>query len=107
MTQQAMATAGATADEVAADRTAGARLTERYLGSVQTWECDTMGHMNVQFYCAKAWEAEQGLWAELRERRALRPPPRALRPPPPGAPAGVNPSTSAPACPRACARHAG
>jgi len=47
-------------------------LVERYLGSVQTWECDTMGHMNVQFYCARAWEAEQGLWADLglgRRRR--------------------------------------
>ena len=28
--------------------------------SVQTWECDQMGHMNVQFYVAKA---EDGLAA--------------------------------------------
>ncbi|MFC3226674.1 thioesterase family protein [Marinibaculum pumilum] len=49
-----------------------ASLTERYLGSVQTWECDTMGHMNVQFYCAKAWEAEQGLFADLGLGRRAR-----------------------------------
>lgn len=49
-----------------------ATLSERYLGSVQTWECDTMGHMNVQFYCAKAWEAEQALFAALGLGRRAR-----------------------------------
>lgn len=56
---------------------AGAGLVARYLGSVQTWECDVMGHMNVQFYCARAWEAEQdlllalGLGRSRREREGL------------------------------------
>lgn len=68
MNQQAMQQAG----EDAAGAQEAASLSERYLGSVQTWECDTMGHMNVQFYCAKAWEAEQGLWAELGLGRRAR-----------------------------------
>ncbi len=27
-----------------------------YRSSVQTWECDQMGHLNVQFYCEKSME---------------------------------------------------
>ncbi|MCE9521011.1 MAG: thioesterase family protein [Alphaproteobacteria bacterium] len=34
--------------------------------SVQTWECDQMGHMNVQFYIAKADEGMAALGAALR-----------------------------------------
>jgi acyl-CoA thioester hydrolase len=33
--------------------------------SVQSWECDTMGHMNVQFYVARASEGLAALAAEL------------------------------------------
>ncbi|MEQ1863326.1 MAG: thioesterase family protein [Micropepsaceae bacterium] len=33
--------------------------------SVQTWECDQMGHMNVQFYVAKADEGMSALAAAL------------------------------------------
>jgi acyl-CoA thioester hydrolase len=33
--------------------------------SVQTWECDDMGHMNVQFYVAKAGEGLQVLAHEM------------------------------------------
>ncbi|NOT39186.1 MAG: thioesterase family protein [Alphaproteobacteria bacterium] len=33
--------------------------------SVQTWECDQMGHMNVQFYVAKAGEGLSALAAAL------------------------------------------
>ncbi len=29
-------------------------MIEVYAGSVQSWECDPMGHMNVQFYVARA-----------------------------------------------------
>jgi acyl-CoA thioester hydrolase len=29
---------------------------ELYRGSINTWECDEMGHMNVRFYVAKAME---------------------------------------------------
>ena len=31
-------------------------MIEVYRGSVNTWECDEMGHMNVRFYVAKAVE---------------------------------------------------
>jgi acyl-CoA thioester hydrolase len=27
-----------------------------YIGSANTWECDEMGHLNVRFYVARAWE---------------------------------------------------
>ena len=37
---------------------------EVYRGSVQTWECDQMGHLNVQFYIERA---ESGI-AELESR---------------------------------------
>jgi acyl-CoA thioester hydrolase len=33
--------------------------------SVQAWECDTMGHMNVQFYVARATDGIAGLATEL------------------------------------------
>ena len=33
--------------------------------SVQTWECDQMGHMNVQFYVAKAEEGMAALATAL------------------------------------------
>ena len=29
-------------------------MIETAMGSAQTWECDAMGHMNVQFYVARA-----------------------------------------------------
>ena len=29
-------------------------MIETAMGSAQTWECDAMGHMNVQFYIARA-----------------------------------------------------
>jgi len=38
---------------------------EVWRGSVATWECDSMGHLNVGFYIAKAMEALIGLAAEL------------------------------------------
>ena len=31
-------------------------MIELYRGSINTWECDEMGHMNVRFYVAKAME---------------------------------------------------
>ena len=33
------------------------KLIPSYRGAVDAWECDQMGHMNVQFYMAKASEA--------------------------------------------------
>jgi acyl-CoA thioester hydrolase len=38
---------------------------EVWRGSVATWECDAMGHLNVGFYVAKAMEGLAGLAAEL------------------------------------------
>ena len=38
---------------------------EVWRGSVATWECDAMGHLNVGFYVAKSMEALIGLAAEL------------------------------------------
>lgn len=38
---------------------------EVWQGSVSTWECDQMGHLNVGFYIAKSMEALAGLAAEL------------------------------------------
>lgn len=38
---------------------------EVYRNSVQTWECDQMGHMNVQFYLAKATTALNSLAVRL------------------------------------------
>ena len=31
-------------------------MIELYRGSINTWECDEMGHMNVRFYVAKMME---------------------------------------------------
>ncbi len=31
-------------------------MIEVWRGSINTWECDEMGHMNMRFYLAKAWE---------------------------------------------------
>jgi acyl-CoA thioester hydrolase len=39
--------------------------TEIWRGSVNTWECDSMGHMNVRFYVAKAMEGLVAFAAEL------------------------------------------
>jgi acyl-CoA thioester hydrolase len=38
---------------------------EVWQGSVSAWECDSMGHLNVSFYVAKAMEGLAGLAAEL------------------------------------------
>jgi acyl-CoA thioester hydrolase len=38
---------------------------EVWRGSVATWECDAMGHLNVGFYVAKSMEGLVGLAAEL------------------------------------------
>src|ERR1700760_1772665 len=38
---------------------------EVWRGSVATWECDAMGHLNVGFYVAKSMEGVIGLAAEL------------------------------------------
>jgi acyl-CoA thioester hydrolase len=42
-----------------------AGMIEVVRSSVQTWECDQMGHMNVQFYMAKADEGLMALSAAL------------------------------------------
>src|SRR5262245_43592559 len=41
------------------------KMIEVVRSSVQTWECDQMGHMNVQFYVAKADEGLIALTAAL------------------------------------------
>lgn len=46
---------------------------EVWRGSVATWECDSMGHLNVGFYMAKAMEAMIGLAAELGMPHAFAP----------------------------------
>jgi acyl-CoA thioester hydrolase len=38
---------------------------EVWRGSVATWECDAMGHLNVGFYVARSMEGLAGLAAEL------------------------------------------
>jgi acyl-CoA thioester hydrolase len=38
---------------------------EVWRGSVATWECDAMGHLNVGFYVARSMEGLTGLAAEL------------------------------------------
>ena len=35
------------------------------LGSVQSWECDVMGHLNVQHYVARAWDSVPALLATV------------------------------------------
>jgi acyl-CoA thioester hydrolase len=46
---------------------------EVWRGSVATWECDSMGHLNVGFYVAKAMEGLIGLAAELGMPHAFAP----------------------------------
>jgi acyl-CoA thioester hydrolase len=46
---------------------------EVWRGSVAAWECDTMGHLNVGFYVAKAMEGLAGLAAELGMPAAFTP----------------------------------
>ena len=43
-----------------------------YRGYVSPWDCDEMGHMNVQFHLAKAGEALEGLLASLGVDAAAR-----------------------------------
>ena len=38
---------------------------EVWRGGVDAWECDEMGHMNVRFYLARAYEGLAGLAAAL------------------------------------------
>jgi acyl-CoA thioester hydrolase len=46
---------------------------EVWRGSVATWECDAMGHLNVGFYVAKSMEGLVGLAAELGMPQAFAP----------------------------------
>jgi acyl-CoA thioester hydrolase len=46
---------------------------EVWRGGVATWECDTMGHLNVGFYVAKSMEALAGFAAELGMPQAFAP----------------------------------
>jgi len=46
---------------------------EVWRGSVATWECDSMGQLNVSFYMAKAMEALIGLAAHLGMPHAFAP----------------------------------
>jgi len=46
---------------------------EVWRGSVNTWECDQMGHMNVRFYVARAMEGLVGLAAALGLPDAFQP----------------------------------
>lgn len=46
---------------------------EVWRGSVATWECDSMGHLNVGFYLSKAMEGLIGLAAELGMPHAFAP----------------------------------
>ncbi|HEY8615201.1 thioesterase family protein [Phenylobacterium sp.] len=46
---------------------------EVWRGSVATWECDAMGHLNVGFYVAKSMEGLVGLAAELGMPHAFAP----------------------------------
>ncbi|HKR89487.1 MAG TPA: thioesterase family protein [Phenylobacterium sp.] len=48
-------------------------MVEVWRGGVATWECDSMGHLNVGFYMAKAMEALIGLAAELGMPHAFAP----------------------------------
>jgi acyl-CoA thioester hydrolase len=45
---------------------------EVWRGSVNTWECDQMGHMNVRFYVARAMEGLVGVAAALGLDSAFR-----------------------------------
>lgn len=48
-------------------------MIELYRGSINTWECDEMGHMNVRFYVAKAMEGLAELAAIVGLGHAFRP----------------------------------
>jgi acyl-CoA thioester hydrolase len=50
---------------------------EIWRGSVATWECDAMDHLNVGFYVAKSMEAMAGLSAELGMPKVFAPDARA------------------------------
>lgn len=45
---------------------------EIWVGSVATWECDVMGHLNVAFYMAKSMEGLAGMAGELGMPHAFR-----------------------------------
>jgi acyl-CoA thioester hydrolase len=53
--------------------TTGDMGVEVWRGSVNTWECDEMGHMNVRFYAARALEGLVGLAAAMGMPRAFSP----------------------------------
>ncbi|MCC5995769.1 MAG: hypothetical protein JJU18_05295 [Oceanicaulis sp.] len=42
-------------------------------GNANAWECDELGHLNVRFYLAKAWEAVEALAGELGMHAAFQP----------------------------------
>ncbi|MCH8489332.1 MAG: thioesterase family protein [Oceanicaulis sp.] len=42
-------------------------------GNANAWECDELGHLNVRFYLAKAWEAVEALSETLGMRAAFQP----------------------------------
>ncbi len=42
-------------------------------GNANAWECDELGHLNVRFYLAKAWEAIEALSEALGMRAAFQP----------------------------------
>ncbi|WBQ09980.1 hypothetical protein L2D01_13975 [Hyphomonadaceae bacterium ML37] len=42
-------------------------------GNANAWECDELGHLNVRFYLAKAWEAVEALSEALNMRAAFQP----------------------------------
>jgi len=48
-------------------------MIEVWRGAVETWECDTNGHLNVRFYLAKAMEALVGGAAALGLPHAFKP----------------------------------
>ena len=53
--------------------TSGDTGVEVWRGSVNTWECDAMGHMNVRFYGVRALEGLVGLAAAMGMPRAFSP----------------------------------
>ena len=53
--------------------TSGDMGVEVWRGSVNTWECDGMGHMNVRFYAVRALEGLVGLAAAMGMPRAFSP----------------------------------
>ncbi|KAA5803368.1 thioesterase [Alkalicaulis satelles] len=42
-------------------------------GNANAWECDELGHLNVRFYLAKAWEAIEALACEAGMRAPFQP----------------------------------